>query len=89
MKIRHGMQSIPDASQVFVVKTARRILKKNTAIHKNVFQLNANRPLVDSMIFILNKFEHVEAGRGAVQRGPTRTSLQITGHGTLHKEDPR
>ena len=54
-------------------------------INKKAFQSNANRLLADSMGYIVNKYEHAQ-GEGAVEWGPSWTSLKMSKGGALYSE---
>ena len=65
-------------------------------VNKKAFQLNANHPLVNSLRFIVNKFEHVwgAGGGGGAQalyrgRGIGQQDLYRRGVGALYRDPPR
>ena len=63
MKQNVGYSTENAVKELFRINRGQPVFTEN----KKAFQSNANHPLSDSPCFIVNKFEHVWEGGGAVQ----------------------
>ena len=55
----------------YVIHTGHSFTDLSSSNNKKALQLNTNRPLADSPLYIVNEIKHVRRGAVPVQRGPS------------------